>query len=103
MIRLRILLPQRVLLDRNVSKVIAEAANGSFCLLPRHIDFVAPLVSGVLFFETPKGEETFLAIDAGILVKKGADVFVSTPDAVVGPDLGSLRQTVVRRFIELQD
>lgn len=101
--RLKVLLPQSVLLDREVSKVTAEAANGSFCLLPRHIDFVASLVPGLLSFETPDGEEIFLAIDEGTLIKKGPDVSVSTPDAAIGPDLGELRQTVIDRFKTLDE
>jgi F-type H+-transporting ATPase subunit epsilon len=40
----------------------------------------------------------FLAIDEGILVKCGPDVFVSTRHAVRGPDLGGLKETVVARF-----
>jgi len=41
--RLKVLLPTEVLMDVEVTKVSAEAENGSFCLLPRHIDFVAAL------------------------------------------------------------
>ena len=40
---LKVLLPTRVLVDEAVSKVVAEAENGSFGLLPRHVDFVAAL------------------------------------------------------------
>jgi F-type H+-transporting ATPase subunit epsilon len=39
-VRLKVLLPSRVLLDEEVQKVVAEAANGSFGMLPRHVDFV---------------------------------------------------------------
>lgn len=101
--RLKVLLPRRILLDRLVCKVIAEAVNGSFCLLPRHIDFVAQLVPGLLSFESPRGDETFLATDAGILVKKESQVTVSTPDAVIGPELGELRHLVVDRFEALDE
>ncbi|MCG6985264.1 MAG: F0F1 ATP synthase subunit epsilon, partial [Thiocapsa sp.] len=79
----------------------AEAENGSFCLLPRHIDFVAALVPGVLTFVTPAGAETFAAIDEGILVKCGQDVFVSTLNGVRGTDLGRLKALVEERFLEL--
>lgn len=103
MMQLKVLLPQEILLDQPVRKVVAEAENGSFCLLPRHIDFVAALAPGLLAFETPEGREEFLAIDHGILVKKGPDVFVSTTDAVLGPDLGQLRQTIIERFHNLDE
>jgi F-type H+-transporting ATPase subunit epsilon len=96
--RLKVLLPSEVLLDATVTKVIAEAENGAFCLLPRHIDFIAALVPGLLSFETENGREEFLAIDEGILVKCGAQVLVSTRQAVRGPELGSLRQAIDEQF-----
>lgn len=97
--RLRVLLPTMVLLDeKDVTKVIAEAQNGSFCLLPRHIDFVAALVPGLLSFERDGIDEEFLAVDEGILVKCGADVKVSTRNAVRGPDLGYLKRTIDEQF-----
>jgi F-type H+-transporting ATPase subunit epsilon len=96
--RLKVLLPSEVLLDAAVTKVIAEAENGAFCLLPRHIDFVAALLPGLLSFETEAGQEEFLAVDEGILVKCGAQVLVSTRQAVRGPDLGTLRQAIDEQF-----
>jgi F-type H+-transporting ATPase subunit epsilon len=96
--RLKVLLPSEVLLDAAVTKVIAEAENGAFCLLPRHIDFVAALVPGLLSFETEDEREEFLAVDEGILVKCGVQVLVSTRQAVRGPDLGSLRQAIDEQF-----
>ncbi len=83
--------------------MIAEAENGSFCLLPRHVDFVAALVPGVLIFYGSAGEEHFAAIDQGILVKCGAEVSVSTFSAVRGNDLGVLEALVEERFVELDE
>ena len=71
--RLKVLLPTKVLIDEPVAKVIAEAENGSFCLEERHIDFVAALVPGLLSFRTPHNEEVFVAVDEGTLVKCGAE------------------------------
>ncbi len=97
--RLKVLLPTEVLVDEEVVKVTAEAENGSFSLLPRHIDFVAALVPGLLaFVKAGDGAEEFLAVDEGILVKCGPEVMVSTPQAVRGPELGRLRATVEKTF-----
>lgn len=101
--RLRVLLPTEVLVDEDVTKVIAEAENGSFCLLPRHVDFVAALVPGVLTFYDSAGEEHFAAIDQGILVKCDAEVSVSTFSAVRGTELGVLEALVEERFVELDE
>jgi F-type H+-transporting ATPase subunit epsilon len=92
------MLPTFVLIDEEVSKVTAEAENGSFTLLPLHIDFVAALVPGLLSFERSEGGEEFLAVDEGILVKCGPDVLVSTRNAVLGPDLGNLKRAIEEQF-----
>jgi len=102
--KLKILLPTKIMLDEEVTKVTAEAGNGSFCLLPRHIDFVAALVPGLLSFVKAGNEvEEFLAVDEGILVKCGPEVLVSTRKAVRGPELGQLRETVEKTFKVLTD
>ena len=101
--KLKVLLPTQVLIDEKVIKVIAEAENGSFCLLPRHIDFATVLVPGLLSFLTTQGAEQFLAVDEGILIKCGGEVLVSTRNAVLGPDLGMLKQTIQKQFVELED
>lgn len=102
-IHLRILLPTEILVDTTVTKVIAEAENGFFCLLPRHIDFVAALVPGVLFYYTADGKENYVAIDQGILVKSAADVSVSVFNAVQGADLEHLHELVHQKYIKLDE
>jgi F-type H+-transporting ATPase subunit epsilon len=100
--RLKILLPERVVLHETVDAVVAEGANGSFGLLPRHIDVVAPLVPGILAYRRDE-EEAFVAVDEGVLVKCGDEVLVSVRDAVVGPDLESLEETVRTQFEERRE
>ena len=100
---LKVLLPSEILMDEEVIKVVAEAENGSFCLLPRHVDFLAGLVPGLLAYVTPQGVEHFLALDEGILAKCGPQVLVSTRNAARGAELGSLEQTVEERFRVLEN
>jgi F-type H+-transporting ATPase subunit epsilon len=95
--RLKVLLPMKVFIDQDVNKVIAEAGNGYFCILPKHIDFIAALVPSILSFEH-NAEEEFLAIDEGVLVKRGSDVRVSTRRAVRSKNLGTLKQTLEEEF-----
>ncbi len=92
------MLPTKILVDEEVTKIIAEAENGSFCLLPHHIDWVSALVPGLLSFVSVEGQEKFLAVDEGILVKCGTQVLVSTRQAVLGDNLGTLRDTVASQF-----
>jgi F-type H+-transporting ATPase subunit epsilon len=99
---LKILLPAEVFLSERVAKVVAEAANGFFCLLPHHVDYTAALVPGIFLFETEE-EENYLAIDVGTLVKKGDEILVSVRNAVRGPELGKLKLEVVKQFRELDE
>ncbi len=102
--RLRLLVPDRILVDAEVSKVVAEAEDGSFCLLPRHIDFVALLVPGILSYLRPESpDEEFAAVDTGILVKCGSEVRVSTRKAVLSKDLGKVKRTVEEELEELDE
>lgn len=101
--RLKVLLPSEVLVDEVVSKIIAEAENGSFCLEPKHVDFIAALVAGLLSFTAEFGEEVFLAVDEGTLVKCGDEVLVSTRNAVRGTDLEKLKNTVEERYLKLDE
>lgn len=101
--RLKVALPSEILLEEPVRRIVAEAENGHFGILPRHIDFVAALVPGILLYEDDEGAERFLGIDEGSLVKRGEEVLVSTRNAVQGDDLGRLRDLVRRKFVELDE
>jgi F-type H+-transporting ATPase subunit epsilon len=101
--RLKVVLPTEVLLDKEVIKIIAEAENGSFCLLPRHIGFVSALVPGVMSYVSPGGKEEFIAVGKGIIVKCGPEVVVSTGNAIAGADLGMLRKTIEMKFSVLDE
>lgn len=96
--RLRLSDPTRAVLDEEVVKVVASTNNGSFCLLPRHADFLTELVPGLLCYEKTDGEEVFLAVDEGLLLKEGDSVFVSTRRAIEGGQLAELRQRVRDEF-----
>ncbi|MGD1854351.1 MAG: F0F1 ATP synthase subunit epsilon [Leptolyngbyaceae cyanobacterium] len=99
---LKILLPNKVLIDQFVTKIVAEAVNGSFCLLPRHIDVLTALVPGILTFQVD-GDETFLAIEGGILIKCGSEVLVSTRNAFCGDSLEVLKQAVAQQFYTIDE
>jgi F-type H+-transporting ATPase subunit epsilon len=101
--RLRIVVPTGTVVECAAQKVVAEAVNGWFCLLPRHVDLVTALVPGVLAYTDGSGREAFVAVDDAVLVKCGAEVRVSTPRAVAGAELGDLRAAVDGMFRNLDE
>ncbi|MEP7294930.1 MAG: F0F1 ATP synthase subunit epsilon [Burkholderiales bacterium] len=101
--RLKVLLPFEVFADEpDVSRIVAETAQGSFGLLPHRLDCVAALAPGILIYETAARDEVCLAVDEGVLVKTGPDVVVSVRRALRGTDLRQLREAVTQQF-EQQD
>jgi F-type H+-transporting ATPase subunit epsilon len=97
MMNIKILLPSRILLDKKVTKIQAEATYGHFTLLSKHIDFVAPLVTGILVL-TQEEKVSYVAIDGGLLVKKEQQVWISTPRGMLDDDLDVLRQNIEQQW-----
>ncbi|MDY7002306.1 MAG: F0F1 ATP synthase subunit epsilon [Thermodesulfobacteriota bacterium] len=97
--RLTIFLPTEMFMDQEVLKVTGESVSGGFCLLPRHIDYVTALAPGILSYETHQGQEKFLAVNRGILVKQGEVVSVATRFARAGV-LGELEDEVRKMILQ---
>jgi len=100
---LTIWLPAEVLMREEVTRIKAEAENGWFGILPKHVDFVTALVPGVLTFSPVGKPEEYLAMDRGVLVKCGPDVSISTRNAVRVKDLASLKTEVEAQFLTAQE
>jgi F-type H+-transporting ATPase subunit epsilon len=101
---LKILLPFQIFAEKTgVSRIVAETREGSFGLLPHRLDCVAALEPGILIYETESDGEVLVAVDEGVLIKTGLDVFVSVRRALSGADLGQLRDTVEQEFLSLDE
>ena len=100
MMHVKIMLPFSIFLEQEVHKIVAEGLKGSFCLLPRHIDYTNALVPGILTLESVDGEVTYHAVSEGILVKIGKQVLISVRDAVRGDALEDLKKAVDSQFIQ---
>ena len=100
--QLRILLPFGVFASvTDVTRIVVMTPTGSFGLLPHRLDCATPLSPGLMSYSTATAGEIHLAIDAGVLVKTGADVVVCARHAIAGADLGHLRHAVEQEFINL--
>ena len=98
--RLQVITPGAVVVDEPADKVSTEGADGSFTLLPRHIDFVTALVPGLLTY-VHDGHEQLVAVDGGILVKRGRSVRVATSEAVPSENIVELQRAMRVTFDEV--
>lgn len=82
----------------NVQELIAEGVDGSFALLPNHVDFASVLGSGLLVLLI-ENEEQYAAVDRGVLTKVGDEVEIATPRSVTGKPLGQIHEAVQSEFV----
>ena len=104
LMKLKVLLPFQVFAEKaDVSRIVVETREGSLGLLPHRLDCVASLVPGILIYESAAEGELMMAVDEGVLVKAGQEVFVSVRQAIGGTDLGLLREAVEQEFLTLDE
>ena len=100
--QLKILVPAGVFASiANVERIVVMTQTGSFGLLPHRLDCAAVLPPGLLAYSTAASDEVHMAVDAGVMVKTGADVLVCVRNAIAGADLGRLRQAVQTELMKL--
>lgn len=99
---LKVLTPGKTITKKNVTKLIGESLEGSFGILPRHIDFVTKIVPCILFYES-EAEEGYFAVDEGIFVKQQDILRLSVKTAVEKKDLGELREAMEKEFEQSEE
>ena len=99
---LRIITPYSVILNIPVSQVSIEGVDGFFTLKPKHVDFIDALKPGILTYKIGE-KEAFVACNRGVAVKKGDEVSVSTPLAILGENLDELKKKIAIDFQEMEE
>jgi F-type H+-transporting ATPase subunit epsilon len=100
--RVRIIIPHRTIFDDEADKVTAPGKEGSFQILPKHVDAASSLTAGILTIFQGK-EETYFAVNQGVLVKEGSTVSISCLQAMKGDSLETLNRTVSESFRKLDE
>ena len=99
LMNLKIILPFQIFTEKkDVSRIVAEAREGSFGLLPQRLDCVIALEPGILIYETETEGEVYVAVDEGVLIKTGHEVLVSVRNAIIRTNLNQLRESVEKEF-----
>lgn len=94
---IKLVLPYRTLLDQPVDKITAPGTEGTFQILPKHVDVVWSLQPGILTL-TRNDQDEYFAIQEGTLVKEGDAVHVSTFQAIKGESLEKLHQSLAENY-----
>jgi F-type H+-transporting ATPase subunit epsilon len=101
---LDIILPyQQYMHHSDVTGIIAETDSGSMGLLPHRLDCVVTISPGIIVFRKESGNEIWVAVDNGFLLKTGLTVTVSVRNAFSGPDPVNLKRIVREEFSTISD
>ena len=104
LMHLKVLLPFQIHSEnKKVLSIVAETLDGSFGILPHRRDCIAALPPGLLTYKTENGDEIYLAIDEGVLVKTSFEVYISVRRAIHGTNLLDLRKLVKKEFMVLDE
>ncbi len=96
--RLRIVTPLSVVLDKEIESLRAEDESGSFGILTGHAPFVTALAVSIVSWRTADMEQ-FCALRGGVMtVGDTCDIEIATREAVTGDDLSTLDDEVLARF-----
>jgi F-type H+-transporting ATPase subunit epsilon len=88
---LRILTPERQVLETQASAVYATATDGELGILSGHIPLLASLKPCVLRYTTPEGNKERVAVMGGMLETDGQQVTVLTTAAELANEIDELR------------
>ena len=107
-LRLKIITPDRLVFDGEVSELVAPGQMGEFGVLPGHVPFLSVLFPGRLRFKTEESGENTLIIHGGLADVKDDTVSILTdqsedPEEVDVVAAKKDAETFQRELDELQD
>ena len=100
--RVRLVIPGKTYLDEDMDKVTAPGKEGSFQILPKHIDVVSSLQPGILVL-TKNQKNRYFAINQGVLVKEHDLIHISSYQVMEGASLAELQETISETFKTLDE
>ncbi len=88
--KLKIVTPDRLVLDEEVEAVFVQTVDGELGILPKHIPLVTPLAIGLLHYER-QSQKHPVAVMGGVLQTDGQQVMVLSQVAEVSSDIDTAR------------
>ena len=99
---LKVVTPYSVVLNTPISQVTIDAVDGFFTLKPKHIDFINALKASIISYKK-EDKESFIACNRGVVVKKGDEVSISTPLAILSDNLDELKKKIAIDFQAMEE
>lgn len=100
--KIKLIIPNKTILEQEANKISAPGSQGSFQILPKHIDITSSLDSGILSI-TDDNSTQYYAIHKGVLVKQADMVYISCFQAIKGNSLEELNEAVINNFNDLSE
>lgn len=100
--KLQIITPERVVLERTVQSVQATGTEGHFEVLPGHEPLVATLAIDVMTFVNEDGEEHGAAVIGGLLEVRGDEVTVLSDVAELDVEIDTTRAAQAKERAEAE-
>jgi F-type H+-transporting ATPase subunit epsilon len=88
--QLKILTPERIVLEESVEAVYAVTEDGEIGILPRHVPLVTPMSIGVLRY-VKEGQKTPVAVMGGVLHTDGEKVSILSDSAELASEIDAVR------------
>ncbi len=93
-----VMTPSSIILKEKIVKLVAYGKEGSFCLKPRHVDYISALVSSVVKYNIKDGNDGYISISNGILTKNGAIVKLTVMAGTCGSSLEEVSNSSIEKM-----
>ncbi len=100
-LQLRIITPERIVLEKEVDEVAACAIDGEFAILPNHIPLVTALANDVLRYKS-SGDESIAVVLGGILEVSNNTVTILSDAAELAGEIDETRAKQAKERAEAE-
>ena len=98
-IKLKIVTPEKVLIEKPIEALYSRAKDGEFGILPGHISYMTPLEIGVTRFVVD-GKTEFVSTIGGLLEVKDNEIIILTNAAELGEQIDITRARAAKERAE---
>lgn len=98
-LKLKVITPQKILLEEEVDAVYSTAVDGEFGVLPGHVPYMTPLAIGISKFEK-NGKSEYLSTIGGVFQVKDNEVLILTDGAEFGKNIDLPRAIAAKERAE---